>query len=116
MFRFIIAIFHLFLPRPYRTFELIGSAGKDGSIRIWRVQRQSGDKAKYTVSTENGSSGFKEDRNPVWRVQWNNTGTVLASSGNDGTVRLWKANFFGKWACLSVISGKDVMGDISSDA
>jgi WD40 repeat protein len=26
----------------------------------------------------------------VWRLSWNVTGTILASSGDDGYVRLWK--------------------------
>ena len=28
----------------------------------------------------------------VWRLSWNVTGTVLASSGDDGCVYLWKGN------------------------
>lgn len=27
----------------------------------------------------------------VWRVSWNVTGTILATSGADATVRLWKS-------------------------
>ena len=33
---------------------------------------------------------FDDHNSQVWRVAWNATGTVLASSGDDGHVRLWK--------------------------
>jgi WD40 repeat protein len=33
---------------------------------------------------------FEEHYSTVWRVCWNITGTILASSGDDGFVRLWK--------------------------
>lgn len=37
---------------------------------------------------------FDDHESQVWRVSWNVTGTVLASSGDDGCVRLWKGEKF----------------------
>ena len=39
----------------------------------------------------------------MWRVCWNITGTILASSGDDGCVKLWKANYMDNWKCVSTL-------------
>ena len=49
------------------------------------------------LSYDAGSSETIETTSPVWRVAWNVTGTVLATSGEDGTLSLWRKNFAGKW-------------------
>ena len=36
---------------------------------------------------------LREHGRDVWRVEWNITGTVLASSGDDNCVRMWKLKF-----------------------
>ncbi len=58
--------FSLSLSSPHfhrRTFDLIATAGKDGVVRIWRVQRGEG---KYTIAKE--SELPRDPRGPVWRV------------------------------------------------
>lgn len=37
---------------------------------------------------------FEDHGCTVWRVCWNITGTILASSGDDGCVRMFKCSFF----------------------
>lgn len=36
---------------------------------------------------------FDDHDSIVWRVSWNITGTILASSGDDGCVRMFKSKF-----------------------
>ncbi|KCV69554.1 hypothetical protein H696_03975 [Fonticula alba] len=40
----------------------------------------------------------------VWRVSWNLTGTTLASSGDNGCVRLYGSNLLGRWTCFNVLA------------
>jgi hypothetical protein len=42
----------------------------------------------------------------VWRVEWNVTGTMLASSGDDGNVCMWRPDQRGIWALSSVVTGQ----------
>lgn len=37
------------------------------------------------------------NNSPVWRVAWNATGTVLATTSEDGTLALFRRNFSGNW-------------------
>ena len=41
----------------------------------------------------------------MWRVCWNSTGTIVASSGDDGQVRLWKSNYMDNWKCVASLRG-----------
>ena len=41
----------------------------------------------------------------ISQVCWNVTGTILASSGDDGCVKLWKANYMDAWKCVATLRG-----------
>ncbi|KAK7439780.1 epoxide hydrolase, soluble (sEH) [Stygiomarasmius scandens] len=88
-------------PSCGRSYHLIATGGRDGHVRIWKVKpaadddgeqgddaEMSGDEGRWTASVV---GDFDEHQSTVGRVEWNVTGTVLSSAGNDGRVRLWKA-------------------------
>nr|CAH8873108.1 unnamed protein product [Trichobilharzia regenti] len=49
-------------------------------------------------------SRYDHHKGRVWRVSWNVTGSLLASSGDDGCVRLWHAHYLGVWLPISILS------------
>jgi nucleoporin SEH1 len=53
-----------------------------------------GEEAKWTAVSV---GDFDQHKSPVGRVEWNITGTILSSAGNDGRVRLWKATSGNGW-------------------
>lgn len=57
--------------------------------------------ARFEIKTV---AQFDDHLSQVWRVSWNITGTILASSGDDGTVRMWKANYLDSWKSLGVLN------------
>jgi len=77
----------------------IATAGKDKSVRIWEITLNNSG-SNRTVSKVEEVARFNEHKAEVWRVEWNTTGTILASSGDDGMVRFWKANLAGQWQGL----------------
>ena len=42
----------------------------------------------------------------VWRVNWNATGSVLATAADDGSVSTWKMDYHGEWVCVTTASGE----------
>ena len=102
-----------------RPYHLLASASKDGTVRIWKVTtREHGRKKQQQLAASGGSAAadggaleqpetdmiavFDDHQSEVWRARWNVTGTVLATSGNCGNVRLWKANYLGVWRPIAV--------------
>ncbi|KAH7921566.1 WD40 repeat-like protein [Leucogyrophana mollusca] len=89
-------------PSCGRSYHLIATGSRDGHVRIWRVKPSEdgdvddgeGGDPKWTGSVV---ADFDHHKSAVGRVEWNITGTVLSSAGNDGRVRLWKATVGNVW-------------------
>ncbi len=107
--------------RPGSNYHLIATACKDRRVRIFKLREH---EERFKVESV---GSFEDHDAEVWRVEWNVTGTVLSSSGDDGKVRLWKgalalpprrsraltgrraqpANYLDEWRCITVINAGD---------
>ncbi|XP_013785645.1 nucleoporin SEH1-like isoform X1 [Limulus polyphemus] len=108
-----------FAPNLGRSYHLLAAAAKD--VRIISLKPLNIDQTSTAVQTsvpkfEIRQVGQFDDHNSqVWRVSWNITGTILASSGDDGCIRLWKGNYLDNWKLVSTLQGDGsaVTGDKS---
>lgn len=128
-----------FAPYIGRSYHLLGIASKN--VQIVTIKMQSSTSATPAAATSvlhNQSSltpqsqaimsqppqpssrfeiktvaQFDDHLSQVWRVSWNITGTILASSGDDGTVRMWKSNYLDNWKPLGVLN--DIVSAQSSN-
>jgi protein transport protein SEC13 len=69
----------------------IASASQDQTVRIWTAE---------SPSSNQWNSHVLKFETPAWRVSWSLSGNVLAVSGGDNTVTLWKENLRGEWECV----------------
>lgn len=86
-----------------RSFHTLAVASKN--VRIYQLKpfsKEPNDNSntKFDITKV---AQFEEHDGQVWRVSWNITGTVLASSGADSIVRLWKANYLNNWKCVTAL-------------
>ncbi len=72
----------------------IASASQDKTVRIWTSDPSSPNDWKATVLNFDAV---------LWRVSWSLSGNVLAVSGGDNKVSLWKENLKGEWDCVKWI-------------
>lgn len=82
-------------PNMGRSYNLIATACKDGHVRIFKLTDDSQGGAltggwSRKMFNVTCIADFADHNAEVWRVEWNVTGTILSSSGDDGKVRLWK--------------------------
>ncbi|XP_014675709.1 PREDICTED: protein SEC13 homolog [Priapulus caudatus] len=82
--------------------QIIASCSQDRRVIIWRNDGTAG--ATWT------STVLHTFDDVVWHVSWSVTGNILAVSGGDNKVSLWKETLEGQWVCISdVKKGKSAV-------
>ncbi|KAK4444663.1 WD40-repeat-containing domain protein [Podospora aff. communis PSN243] len=72
----------------------IASASQDKTVRIWTSD--AANPSQWNVKVLHFEAA-------VWRVSWSLSGNVLAASGGDNKVTLWKENLRGEWECVKTV-------------
>lgn len=93
-------------PSMGRSYHLLATGCKDGLIQIFKAYEQ--DNGEFKIET---IARLNDHRLEVWRVEWNSTGTILSSAGDDGNIRLWKCSYMNEWKCMSVINSSNRLED-----
>jgi nucleoporin SEH1 len=75
-----------------RSYHQIATASRDNVVRVFNLTRKGDGSLELT-----GNPAKLTCKSQVWRVAWNATGTILATSGDDGALSLWRKNFNGQW-------------------
>nr|CAG4640929.1 EOG090X07N7 [Eulimnadia texana] len=86
--------------------SIIASCSQDRRVILWVNDGQSNSWTQRVLHT------FDD---VVWHVSWSVTGNILAVSGGDNKVSLWKETIEGQWACISDmnrVKGNSQLGGI----
>ncbi|KAL9101465.1 MAG: hypothetical protein Q9163_003280 [Psora crenata] len=77
-------------PSTILSKSYIASCSQDKTVRIWTCTPDNPNEWKATVLNFDAM---------LWRVSWSLSGNVLAVSGDDNRVSLWKEGLNGEWTC-----------------
>jgi nucleoporin SEH1 len=134
--RFLCRTYHLIATASkdgfVRIHKLSSVANKTPAASIGASDSKAGASSKSSSSASSSSSSsavtpasgytcelvakLGDHKAEVWRVAWNITGTMLASTGDDGTARLWKSDFKGRWHSTLVASAAASSGTTGQSA
>jgi nucleoporin SEH1 len=84
-------------PTMGRNYHQIATASRETCFKVHTMHRTSTGKIVYAKTQA------VESPSVVWRVAWNATGTVLATSSEDGTLALWRTNYMGEWRVVQTL-------------
>ncbi|XP_045166697.1 protein SEC13 homolog [Mercenaria mercenaria] len=88
--------------------SIIASCSQDCRVIIW---------TNDGTSNNWSSSVLNKFKDVVWHLSWSITGNILAVSGGDNKVSLWKETLEGQWVCISdVKKGQGQVTDSQSQA
>jgi protein transport protein SEC13 len=79
------------------TKSYIASASQDKTVRIWTSVNPS-DPSSWTLSKTLTLDAV------LWRVSWSLSGNILAVSGGDNKVTLWKEDLKGEWKMVKEVT------------
>ncbi|XP_007451615.1 PREDICTED: protein SEC13 homolog, partial [Lipotes vexillifer] len=74
----------------------IASCSQDGRVFIWTCDDASGNAWSPKL--------LHKFNDVVWHVSWSITANILAVSGGDNKVTLWKESVDGQWVCISDVN------------
>lgn len=89
--------------------SVIASCSQDRRVVIWSKDSE--------ASTQWIQKELHSFEDVVWHVSWSVSGNMLAVSGGDNKVSLWKETLEGQWVCISDVSkgqGSALQGSASS--
>ena len=72
-----------------RSYHLIATVDRTKNFKVYKIRRESEGSLKLDSCMD------VEAPSDVWRVAWNATGTVLATSTENGDLDLWRRDFKG---------------------
>ncbi|CAG9861588.1 unnamed protein product [Phyllotreta striolata] len=95
-----------FSPNLGRSYHVLAVGTKDVKIlNLTPVDDEQSAQSGVTKLDIETIAQFEDHNSLVWRVCWNLNGNVLCSTGDDGSVRMFKMNAINSWKPVAVLKG-----------